>query len=54
MQVTGANCCMVCAKMVFALVVTKVFFPGIVLDVNFPTLTASATQKNLISIDLEH
>jgi hypothetical protein len=27
---------MVCAKMVIALVVTKVFFPGILLDVKLP------------------
>jgi hypothetical protein len=45
MQVPGANCCVVCAEMVFALVVTKVFFPGIVLDVKLPGFDSISNQE---------
>jgi hypothetical protein len=53
MQAPGANCYMMCAKMVFALVVSKIFFPWVVFDVKLPCFHCIHNPENLISIDLD-
>jgi hypothetical protein len=46
---------MVCAEMVFALVVSKIFFSGIVLDVKLPGLNCISNPENFplnLSVDI--
>jgi hypothetical protein len=53
MKIPRTDRYVVSASMVLTLVVCKIFFPGKYLMSNLPCATASATQKNQISMDRE-